>query len=239
MAHPAKHFLYTLKIIISMAFFSISGPAFCEGLLKDQALEYRHKGYEAQRAGMLGEALSYYQKAVQIDPFSAFIYNDLGVVYELSGKPDIAEQAYLKAININSNYGNAYYNLALLYESRGDLRQAAKYYLKLLGIDGVEDALIEKAHQRVFEIGRVIPEVRKEYLVSEASFLDNQVTSLKQRLSSDDKALAQFYVETADSFMKKRNYVRALQLYLDAKQLDPLNGQIDTLIETTQKKVLL
>ena len=69
--------------------------------------------------------------------------------------------------------------------------------------------------------------------------MDNQVTSLKEKLSSDDKALAQFYVETAGGFIKKKDYVKALQLYLDAKQLDPQNNQIDTLIEITQRKALL
>lgn len=239
MVYPAKKFLYIFKIIISLVFFSMSGTVFCQELLKEQALDYRRKGYEAQKAGMLGEALSYYQKAAQIDPFSAYIYNDLGVIYELLGKPEIAQEAYQKAITIDSEYGNAHYNLGLLYESRGDLPMAANYYLKLLRLEAIDDGLLKKTQQRIFEIGKVIPEVRNEYLMSETSFLDNQVTLLKKKLSSDDKALAQFYVETADSFIKKRDYLRALRLYLNVKQLDPQNSQIDTLIESTQRKLLL
>ena len=81
MVSPTRKFLYTpFKIIISIAFLSVSRPVFCGELLKEQSIEYRQKGYEAQKAGMLGEALTYYQKAMQLDPSSALIYNDLGVI---------------------------------------------------------------------------------------------------------------------------------------------------------------
>jgi hypothetical protein len=65
------------------------------------------------------------------------------------------------------------------------------------------------------------------------------VVSLKNRLSSDDKALAQSYIENAEVFVKRKEYIKALKLYLDAKYLDPRNDQVDNLIETTQKKILL
>lgn len=240
MVSPTRKFLYTpLKIIISIVILSVSRPVFCGELLKEQSIEYRQKGYEAQKSGMLGEALTYYQKAMQLDPSSALIYNDLGVIYESTGELAIAEEAYRMALYLNPGYDKACFNLAQLYEEKGDLFNSAKYWLKLLRIDNAQEDLVKKAEKRIYEIGKVIPEVRNEYMRSEASSLDTQVTSFKNRLSSDDKALAQFYIESAEVFVKRQEYVKALKLYLDAKHLDPRNDQVDNLIETTQKKILL
>ena len=240
MVSPTRKFLYTpFKIIISIAFLSVSRPVFCGELLKEQSIEYRQKGYEAQKAGMLGEALTYYQKAMQLDPSSALIYNDLGVIHEMTGELAIAEEAYRRALYLNPGYDKAYFNLAQLYEEKGDLFNAAEYWLKLLRIDNVREDLVKKAEKRIYEIGKVIPEVRNEYMRAEVSSLDTQVVSFKNRLSSDDTALAQFYIETAEVFVKRKEYVKALKLYLDAKHLDPRNDQVDSLIERTQKKILL
>lgn len=240
MVKPTRTFLYiSLKIIISVAFLSASGSAMCGELLKEQSLEHRQKGYEAQKAGMLGEALSYYQKAIQLDPSSALIHNDLGIIYEMKGELLVAEESYQKALVIDPGYDKAYFNLAQLYEAKGDLINAANYWLKLMRLPNAEEPLVKKAEGRIYEIGRIIPEVRKEYMQSEAALLNTQTVSLKNRLATDNQALAESYIETAATFMKRKEYVKALKLYLDAKHLDPQNDHIDALIEATQKKILL
>lgn len=240
MAQPkTKHLFYITQLLVINLCIVIASPAFCESLLRENALEYRQRGYQAQKAGMPQEALSFYQKALQIDPASCVVCNDLGVVFETLGQIENAEEAYLRAVAIEPNYGKAYYNLALLYEGRGNLQKAAEYWLKLASLSAQEESMSRKAQDRLYELGEIFPEIREKYLRAEAAHLDKEAAEFKDKLASDNKALAQFYIEKAGILVKKRNYPQALHMYLNAKHLDPQNDQIDTLIETTQRKILL
>lgn len=234
-----KYYLYIAQPIIISIFLLAGSLALSENLFKEEAVKYRQKGYEAQKSGMLADALTYYNKAIQMDPASAAIYNDLAVVHEALNEANIAEEAYLKAIAIDPGYEKAYYNLALLYEGKGDLSKASEYWLKLTQIGAPEDLMVEKAKNRIYEIGKIIPQVRAQYLESEVSSLNNEVSLFKKKLSSDNKAIAQSYIEKADTLFKKGDYLGALKMYLDAQHLDPQNNQIDILLEETQKKILL
>jgi tetratricopeptide (TPR) repeat protein len=218
---------------------SAHSSAFCQSLLQNEAFLYRQKGYDAQQAGLLGEALSFYQKAIQIDPAFAPVYNDLGVVYETLGQPDTAEQAYLKCISIDPGHVMAYYNLAQVYEGRGDFLGAAQQWQQLVSYGSEDDPMVKKAQDRIFEIGNIYPEVRKKYMEEQVSILTKRVIEFQQRIALDNKALAQHHIERARNHVKRRDYLRALRIYLNVKQIDPQNDQIDALIEETQRKLLL
>ena len=90
------------------------------------AREYREQGLAFQRQGDPVTALSFYQKAVELDPAYAVVYNDLGVVYEAMRFIDRAEESYLKAVKLDPEYLSAYTNLALLYENKRDLEKAER-----------------------------------------------------------------------------------------------------------------
>ncbi|OGX23443.1 MAG: hypothetical protein A3J51_00175 [Omnitrophica WOR_2 bacterium RIFCSPHIGHO2_02_FULL_45_21] len=234
-----KYPFYITQLLVINLCIAIASPAFCAGLLTENALEYRSRGYQAQKAGMLAEALSFYQKALQIDPASCVVYNDLGVVFETLGQIENAEEAYLRAVAIEPSYGKAYYNLALFYEGRGNLQKASEYWLKFASLNAQEESMSRKAEDRLSGLREVFPEIREKYLGAQAAQLDKEAAEFKDKLSSDNKALAQFYIEKAGILVKKSNYPQALHMYLKAKHLDPQNDQIDTLIETTQRKILL
>lgn len=240
MAQPRKRYLFfIISLFISVSFLSLCGVARCETLFKESAIEYRQKGYEAQAAGMLGEALIFYQKAIQMDPMQAAVYNDIGVIYEMQGDVERAEQAYFMSANIDPGYVKAYFNLAQLYEGEGDLWRASEQWIKVTEASDREDPMAQKAENRIYEIGKLYPEVGKKYLQSQISLLSKDMEWFKQRIAPDTKALAQYYIANAKNFAKKRDNLKALRLYLDAKQLDPQNDQLDSLIEETQRKVLL
>lgn len=240
MAQPKIRYLfYIIQLLAINLCIAIVSPAFCESLLKEDALDYRQRGYQAQKAGMPAEALGFYQKALEIDPASCVVYNDLGVVFETLGQIENAEEAYLRAVAIEPSYGKAYYNLALLYEGRGNLEKASECWLKLASAGAQDESMSRKARDRLYELGEILPELREEYLRSETARLDKEAAEFKDKLASDNKALAQFYIEKAGILVKKSDYPQALHIYLNAKQLDPQNDQIDTLIETTQRKILL
>lgn len=259
MAQPKVGYLFNVaQLIIIHLFFSTVSPAFGENLLKEEAIEYRQKGYSAQQSGMLADALIFYEKAIQIDPGSSPVYNDLGVVNEMLGQPDIAEEAYLKAIALDPGYGKAYFNLAQLYEGKEDLSRAGEYWLKLTQLDEQEPSMLKKAENRIYEIGKLIPEVRQkyselrhEYLETQASLLSQEVLALKKTSAQkeavalkksparDGQATGQSYIEKAEAFLIEKDYINALRMYFKAQQLDPQNDQLDSLIEATQRKLLL
>ncbi len=231
-------FAVIVSLIISVS-VSSGRNAFCQSLLQDEAFIYRQKGYDAQQAGLLYDALSFYQKAVQIDPTFAPVYNDLGVVYETIGDAATAEQAYLKCTSIDPSYVMAYYNLAQVYEGRDDILRASEQWIGLVSYGSPEDPMVKKAENRIFEIGNIYPEVKKKYLDAQVSILTKRVIDFQQRIALDDKALAEYYIERAGGYIKRRDYLRALRTYLDAKQINPQNEQIDGLIEEAQRKLLL
>lgn len=240
MTQPSKRYPFlVIPIIISVISLSLCAALRCDSPPRENAVEYRQKGYEAQKSGMLLEALSFYQKAIHTDPSWAAVYNDLGVVYEMLGQSADAERAYLKVVSIDPAYAKAYFNLAQMYEGRGDLLRASECWMKLMQTAPKEEPMLQKAENRICEIGRIFPEVRRRYLEAQISVLTNDVLRFKQRIASDNKALAQHYIERARAFFKQGDYAMALRLYLDARQLDPQNDLLDGLIEEAQRKLLL
>ena len=70
------------------------------------------------------EAISDYNKAIEIDPKYAKAYNNRGWVYHREGLYDKAISDYNKAIVINPRYAQAYVNRGVAYYRKGDNENA-------------------------------------------------------------------------------------------------------------------
>lgn len=123
--------------------------------LAEQAKEYREKGYQAQQAGSIEDAISYYQKAVSLDLNYAAPHNDLGIIYEAKGWLDRAEEEYKKALVIDPDYAKAHTNLALLYERKGEVEKAAFHWMKRYRLGSPEDTWTIEAKQRLEKLGLI------------------------------------------------------------------------------------
>lgn len=144
--------------------------------LKDEAINYRQKGYETQMLGDLDLALSYYQKAIQLDPYYVSCYNDLGIVYEMKGWLDKAEEVYLKAIQLDPNYLPSYSNLALLYERKNNILKAAEFWRKRTKLGSPRELWTEKAKEKLRKaLWLLPPELKKEILEDEAAELSKEI----------------------------------------------------------------
>ena len=64
--------------------------------------------------------------ALQADPKSAQLHNELGALLSQKGFPRDAEREFERAINVDGDYYPAWYNLALVPASRGDERGARR-----------------------------------------------------------------------------------------------------------------
>jgi tetratricopeptide (TPR) repeat protein len=143
-------------ILFFLPFLNISyiyaGEAFG---IKDNAEDYRAKGYEAQQRGDIDTAIEWYQKAAGIKPSYASPHNDLGILFETKGWLDRAEAEYNKALAIDPEYKEVYTNLALLYERKGELEKAAFHWMKRYKLGSPDDPWTQEAKDRLEKLGLI------------------------------------------------------------------------------------
>jgi len=207
--------------------------------LQKQARKYRRQGLEYQRIGNIDEAMSFYQKAIELDPAYAVTYNDLGITYESKGMIERAIGAYLMAIKIDPSYLSAYTNLALIYENKRDLKQAAFYWEKRAQLGSYDDPWTEKARQRLKDIGLVLSnnpleDAREEEVYSFLKDVENQ----KSILRKDDSALSNKHFDKAKQSYDRGDFATAIKEAVDAQQLNPANREIEKFIEKVQLRAL-
>ena len=128
-------------------------PAHAE--LRQEAASYRRQGFEAQQRGDRDTALSYYQKAVALDPTYATPHNDLGVLYEEAGRLEEAERSYLQALSLDPSYIDPHANLAMLYERLGQQEKAVYHWMKRYQLGLPDDPWTLRAEARLAALGVV------------------------------------------------------------------------------------
>jgi type IV pilus assembly protein PilF len=90
-------------------------------------------GVQAQQAGNVQEALSEFQRAVELDPDNADARNALGILLHLSfRRPEEAIEHYEKALEVRPNFSEARTNLANVFLDQGRYEQAIKLYEQVL-----------------------------------------------------------------------------------------------------------
>lgn len=205
--------------------------------LQKQARQYRNLGLEAQKINKIDEAMSYYQKAVELDPYYAPLYNDLGVLYESKGLLDKALEQYQKCIDIDPSYEGPYTNLALFYENKGDLKKAAYYWKKRWKMGDASDHWAQKARERLQDISMVDLDVAQELREEQIIALYKDVAEEKAD-TKDPKAAAQVYFKRAKEKYEAGRFEDAYYDAVAAMELDFSNSEIKSLAEEIQKRVL-
>src|SRR3989338_8732517 len=100
-----------------------SGFATAQTVLKD-AEAYNHRGIAYVNKGQFDQAISDYNKALEINPRYAGAYYSRGVAYDSKGQYDQAISDYNKALELNPMDALAYYNRGVAYYSRKDYDKA-------------------------------------------------------------------------------------------------------------------
>lgn len=224
-----------------MSILSFSSLLFAKDALTEpqkQARLYRAQGLEYQRAGDLDRAMSFYQKAIELDYLYAVAYNDLGIIYEAKGNPEQAKECYLKATQIDPHYLSPYSNLALFYENKRDLSTAAFYWKKRAELGSSREPWTVKARQRFNDIETVLGEGTVDS--GEQGILNfmKDVATQKTAIKSNTAALAKRRLREAKLTYKKGDWLGALKEAIDAKSLDPDNQEIDDFIDKVKIKLL-
>jgi len=208
-------------------------------VLREEARRYRQEGYDLQRVGDLDSALTFYQKAIELDKDYAVPYNDLGVISEAKGNDVAAEECYLQAIKIDPEFLSAYTNLALFYENKGDKDKAYTYWKKRAEKGAPEDLWTQKAKQRVGDTDIVnskdpVGQAREQEILSITSEVKKDKTAIK----GNNKTLTQDYFQKAKDAEQKGDDLTALTMAVNASQFDSSNTEIADFIDKIQARLL-
>lgn len=209
--------------------------------LQKQARFYRAQGLESQHAGNIDTAMSFYQKAIQLDPTYAATYNDLGIIYESKGDMENAEKNYLMALTLDPYFLSAYTNLALLYEFKRDFKKASSFWEKRVEFGLVGEYWTEKARKRLQDIDLVMygDNFRsKEFVETEVIDLTKDVLDQKYIIRDNDSALSNKFLKISKQSYNNQDYAAALKWAIDAYQLDPANKEIEEFIRVIQARML-
>lgn len=123
------------------------------GVLREEAVAYRVKGYKKQQQGDYVSAYTWYQKAIILDDTYPTPHNDLGVLSEQQGRMQEAEKQYQKALTLNPNYLEAHANLAMLYERMGEKEKAIYYWMKRYQLGEPGNPWTIRAEERLVSFG--------------------------------------------------------------------------------------
>lgn len=216
-----------------------NNPLWASELPKKQAHTFRKQGYEAQLKGDYTSALSFYKKAIELDPFYAIAYNDLGIVYEKMNLLSEAERAYQKAIELDPQYTGSYTNLALLYEKNKDFENAARLWRKRIELGDPSDTWTYKAKRHLEGLASADKHLYRIYEESETLELIEEVKDLKQDIKDSSQLAAEVYFERGKQYYERGQYLEALRELHRASNLAPRNKEIEQLLIEAQKRTLL
>ncbi|MEW5820787.1 MAG: tetratricopeptide repeat protein [Cyanobacteriota bacterium] len=164
-----------IGLIASIAFVlfiasNLSHPVLAEEQQNNSVAEsHFKKAVMFSVSGALENAKSEYLKALQLDPYLAKAYNNLGYIYRQKGQVDLAIEYYNKALELNPKSDTAHTNLASVYESRNDYDRAIEEYHKALELDPgsitVELALEKVMKKKAEAEGKTFEAVQAELAV--------------------------------------------------------------------------
>lgn len=217
----------------------VNNSLWCEDSANKQAAIYRQQGFQAQLKGDNQLALSWYKKAVELNPVYSIAYNDLGVIYEKLNLLDEAEKVYQKAIELDPHYLGSYTNLALLYEKTNKFDEAAVLWRRRIELGEPSDTWTARAKEHLENLAKVDKHLYKIYEETETLELIDNVKDLKEKANDDSQVASQVYFERGKEHYERGEYLKALRELHRAANLDPRNPEVEKLLIETQKRVLL
>jgi Flp pilus assembly protein TadD len=204
-------------------------------ILKEEAKSYHEQGYKLQTNGDYKGALTYYQKAADLDPYSPMILNDLGVAYEAVGDEINAVNMYRKAADRDPNYLASYTNLALFYEEKGDSRNASYYWQKRYELGKAGEYWREQAAVHLMRLG-TYPEIKKDILEKEAAVLSRELSQQRLAKKRNDAEDAKLHYYIGQRLVMKGDHLGAIKEFETALALNPADADLKEKIMDAYKK---
>jgi tetratricopeptide (TPR) repeat protein len=129
----------------------------------DYSNTYLELGFACKNLKENDEAISWYNKAITIDPKSHIPYNGIGEVYRDNIKDmDIAMSWYQKSLDINSNERKANFGKGYCLNSKGTCQEAIPYLKKAIEMENTYTAAYVELGYSYYKTGS-IPDAMKNF----------------------------------------------------------------------------
>ena len=118
------------------ATFRTGNGAPAQGIGTEAQLRRRARQYRRRLAvqGRFKEAATHLEKALEIDPYYAEAWCNLGLLLLNAGRSEEAASDFRKAIGINPGYTNAHYDLGQALAVQGQIDEAMTHFRKALAL---------------------------------------------------------------------------------------------------------
>jgi len=220
------------------------------GALEGRALDWQvhvNLSLIAQQQGNPSEALQELNRALELQPKSSIVVNNLGILYKNSGDLDRAQGYFQQAINYNPYLLEPRLNLASVYVQEKKYREALDLYHENLLVDPKdENSLLERlkvfllSDQQDAAIAEVENILKASYssalytklavLMSESGFNKLALRSFQKAIKRDpDKAEA--YVEMGKFLGNIGRLDDAIRIWEGALRFDEHVGELEELIQ--------
>jgi len=161
-----------------------------------QAHYYNNIGAEALMVKNYARAESLFKKAINLGQGFSPPWTNLGLLYQYTGKPELAERSYKKAISLDKRDFTAQLNLSKLYKLQGNRKKA------------------EEVKKRIEKYLRKNPFYH--YSLGQRAFKEGKFRLAVQhyrRAIKRDSREQEFYVKLAAAYFELRSY-KAAEKYL-------------------------
>ena len=214
----------------------------------DQARYYHHLGYIKNQQGDYQEALSFYERALEIKekslpanhPSLATSYNNIGAVYDNMGEYSKALSFYERVLEIwekslpadHPNLTTSYNNIGAVYQNMGEYSKALSFYERALEI---KEKSLPANHPSLATSYNNIGLVYKnmgEYSKA-LSFYERALEIFKKSLPANHPSLATSYNNIGLVYKNMGEYPKALSFYekdleISKKSLPPNHPDLAT-----------
>jgi tetratricopeptide (TPR) repeat protein len=165
---------------------------------------YNNRGVAWHQKGDYDNAISDYNKALELHPHYAEARNNRGVAWAYKGDYDKAISDCTEAVKINPLYANAYNNRGYAWQQKGDLDKAIADYTEALTID---EKYVQAYHSRGFAWA-----CKGEYDKAIADY--DKALEIRPRY-------ADVYGKRGSAWSHKGNLDKAIADYTKALEIDP------------------
>jgi arylsulfatase A-like enzyme/Flp pilus assembly protein TadD len=155
------------------------------------------------------KAMSFYLKAVEIDPNASITYYNMGNLYLRQNKNEEAEKYYIKALNIDPQLAEAHYDLGLVYSKKNQFQKAIYHY---------QEAIRLKPDWQH-------PKDRLLAIQNHVAQIDLNIKSLKDSLLQNPNQ-PELHKTLATLFYQQDNINDAMSHWESASKLDPNDAQV-------------
>lgn len=226
-----------LYISIPILLLFLTTSLYSKNILSDEAKKYYKRAQQAMGNNDLNTASTFLKKAATLNPYSAKICNDLGIIYEKKGMLNKAREQYKRALDIKPDYAPAYMNLAFLEEREGNTDKAIFYWKARIAFGKPSDEWTKKAKVKLKEYA---PEEMKK--IQAGNLIREVLNKLKINQKEKQQLVEKhinFHLNQGKSYLKKGEYYRALEEFQIAdsisKKEDP---KIKRLLSRTNVKIM-